>query len=58
MCLGMGLAAAGMAVSSGAATSFLLAAVLVTIVDRWYIAFEERRPRAALQGRRLQGTTR
>ncbi|WP_438008355.1 hypothetical protein WME89_06405 [Sorangium sp. So ce321] len=54
----MGLAAAGMAVSSGAATSFLLAAVLVTIVDRWYIAFEERRPRAALQGRRLQGTTR
>ncbi|WP_437742050.1 isoprenylcysteine carboxylmethyltransferase family protein [Sorangium sp. So ce1504] len=46
MYLGMGLAAAGMAALSGAATSFLLAAVFVAIVDRWYIAFEERRLRA------------
>ncbi|WP_437527031.1 isoprenylcysteine carboxylmethyltransferase family protein [Sorangium sp. So ce726] len=46
MYLGMGLAAAGMAALSGAATSFLLAAVFVAVVDRWYIAFEERRMRA------------
>ncbi|WP_437966513.1 isoprenylcysteine carboxylmethyltransferase family protein [Sorangium sp. So ce260] len=46
MYLGMGLAAAGMAVLSGAATSLLLAAVFVVVVDRWYIAFEERRLRA------------
>ncbi|WP_437974893.1 isoprenylcysteine carboxylmethyltransferase family protein [Sorangium sp. So ce295] len=46
MYLGMGLAAAGMAALSGAATSLLLAAVFVAIVDRWYIAFEERRLRA------------
>ncbi|WP_437481845.1 isoprenylcysteine carboxylmethyltransferase family protein [Sorangium sp. So ce1014] len=46
MYLGMGLAAVGMSMLSGAATSFLLAAVFVAVVDRWYIAFEERRMRA------------
>ncbi|AGP40935.1 hypothetical protein BE04_05385 [Sorangium cellulosum] len=46
MYLGMGLAAAGMATLSGAATSFLLALAFVVVVDRWYIAFEERRLRA------------
>ncbi|WP_437956809.1 isoprenylcysteine carboxylmethyltransferase family protein [Sorangium sp. So ce119] len=46
MYLGMGLAAVGVAMLSGSAASFLLAAVFVVIVDRWYIAFEERRLRA------------
>ncbi|WP_437778202.1 methyltransferase family protein [Sorangium sp. So ce1097] len=46
MYLGMGLAAVGVATLSGSAAAFLLAAAFVAIVDRWYIAFEERRLRA------------
>ncbi|AUX21421.1 hypothetical protein SOCEGT47_019050 [Sorangium cellulosum] len=46
MYLGMGLAAAGAAMLSGTAAAFLLAAAFVVVVDRWYIAFEERRMRA------------
>ncbi|WP_437504192.1 methyltransferase family protein [Sorangium sp. So ce1099] len=46
MYLGMGLAAVGVATLSGAAAAFLLAGAFVAIVDRWYIAFEERRLRA------------
>ncbi|WP_437732677.1 methyltransferase family protein [Sorangium sp. So ce1335] len=46
MYLGMALAAVGVAMLSGSAASFLLAAAFVVVVDRWYIAFEERRLRA------------
>ncbi|AUX41146.1 hypothetical protein SOCE26_025530 [Sorangium cellulosum] len=46
MYLGMGLAAVGAAMLSGAAVAFLLAAAFVAIVDRWYIAFEERQLRS------------